>query len=547
MIEPRWDILIPLVGYIVVIFGIGIWSGAKVKTTEDYYIGGYQIPGWVLALSERSTDMSAWLLIGMPAMAWSTGLSAIWILVGTGVGMVLQWIFYSKKFMDEKRRTGAITPNDYIAKRFPGGADGIRIVGALVVFLFYIPYVGSQFGAGGTVLDQTFGLDPMIGTILVAVVVGFIAVAGAMLTASYTDALQAIMMVITLIILPLILFSLVLAEPDITIMGELDGVVYEGTHLDAWFGGEAGAGVALLFGVNMSWIWGYLGGQPHIFVRMMALRNESDRKKGMAVAFAWGLLTSIGAFLIGILARVIHGAPEDLVADSEMTLPYMVLEHTPGWLAGILLAGALAAMMSTADSQLAVASSGWAEDLYAKVLKKDVDINERRKVLISRLTTAAIAVLGLILILQTEELIYEVVGWGWAGLAGVYGPVMTLIFIGWKRYSKNAVLFTMIVGLFFTALWVFTGLEEQIVTARLLSWPVGLLAGILGGFIWPSEDYKRGGPSESEETMEEEMTMEERYGEDEETLEEEEMFGEEEFLDEETEDELFEDEFEEEF
>ncbi len=539
MIEPRWDVMIPLVGYLIVIFYIGWWSGKKVKTTDDYYIGGYQIPGWVLALSERSTDMSAWLLIGMPAMAWSTGLSAIWILIGTGAGMVLQWIFYSKKFMDEKRRTGAITPNDYIAKRFPGGADGIRIVGALVVFLFYIPYVGSQFGAGGTVLDQTFGLDPLYGTLIVAAVVGYIAVAGAMLTASYTDAVQALMMVVTLIILPLILLGLVVADPDISIMGELDGVVYEGTEIDSWFGGETGAGVALLFGVNMSWIWGYLGGQPHIFVRMMALRNESDRKKGMAVAFVWGLLTSIGAFLIGILARVLHGAPQDLIDDSEMTLPYMVLEHTPGWLAGLLLAGALAAMMSTADSQLAVASSGWAEDLYAKVFKKDIEISEKRKVLISRLTTAAIAVLGLVLILSTQELIYEVVGWGWAGLAGVYGPVMTLIFIGWKRYSKNAVIFTMIVGLLFTALWVFTGLEEQVVTARLISWPVGLIAGILGGFVWPSEDYREGPGSGTDEEMieeeEEKIGSEEEdiFGEDEEEMfeedEEEDIFGEEDF------------------
>ncbi|MFW6141268.1 MAG: sodium/proline symporter [Candidatus Saliniplasma sp.] len=538
MIEPNLEIMIPLVGYLVLITIIGWWYGKKIKTTEDYYIGGYQIPGWVLALSERSTDMSAWLLIGMPAMAWATGLSAIWILVGTGAGMVLQWIFYSKKFMDEKRRTGAITPNDYIAKRFPGGADGIRIVGALVVFLFYIPYVGSQFGAGGTVLEQTFGLDPLYGTIIVAAVVGYIAVAGAMLTASYTDAVQALMMVVTLIVLPLILFSIVVSDPDMAIMASLEGVEYEGVALGSWFGGEEGAAVGLLFGVNLSWIWGYLGGQPHIFVRMMALRNESDRKKGMAVAFVWGLLTSVGAFLIGILARVIHGAPADLVENSEMTLPYMVLEHTPGWLGGLLLAGALAAMMSTADSQLAVASSGWAEDLYAKVLKKDVEINEKRKVMISRLTSAAIAILGLILILSTEELIYEVVGWGWAGLAGVYGPVMTLIFLGWKRYSKDAVIFTMVVGLLFTAIWVFTGLETEIITARLVSWPVGLLAGIIGGFIWPSEDFKKG-----EQMIEEEEEFgEEEFGEE----EFEEEFGEEEFDEDlEEEEQLFEEEDEE--
>ena len=499
----RLDILIPLVGYLIFIIFVGWWSGKKVKNTDDYYMGGYQIPGWVLALSERSTDMSAWLLIGMPAMAWATGLSAVWILVGTGTGMVLQWIFYSRKFMDEKRKTGAITANDYIAKKFPGGADGIRIVGALVVFLFYIPYVGAQFGAGGDVLNQMFGLRPLYGTLIVAGVVGYIGISGAMMTASYTDAVQALMMVFTLIILPLILLFTVMTDPDLAIMAQLESqtAIHDtDVTLNSWFGGREGAALGLLFGANLSWIWGYLGGEPHIFVRMMALENESERKKGMTVAFVWGLLTSTGAFLIGILARVIHGAPSDLVENADFTLPYMVLEHTPGWLGGILLAGALAAMMSTADSQLAVASSGWAEDLYAKVFKKDAKISEKRKVIISRLTTAAIAILGLILIFSTEQLVYEVVGWGWAGLAGVYGPVMTLIFLGWKRFSKNAVIFTMIVGLLFTAIWVLSGLGEQIITARLISWPVGFGAGILGGFIWPSDEYKK----ENEYTEEDE-------------------------------------------
>ena len=424
--------------------------------------------------------MSGWLLIGMPGLAYASGLSAIWILLGTAGGAVFQWIFYSRKFMEEKRRSGAVTPNDYIAKRFPGGAKTIRTIGAIIVFIFYIAYVGSQFEAGGKVLDQTFGIDPQIGVIIVAAIVILYALAGGFMTVVWTDTLQALLMVFTLIILPAILLIDVMADPSLSIMGALQA---SGGGRASWLAGKSGAAAGLMLGANLSWFWGYMGGEPHIFVRMMALKNESQRRAGIITAITWGTLTSAGAFLLGLLARTLHGTPAELVADREMVLPYMVLQHTPGILGGLLLAGAIAAMMSTADSQLVMASSAVAEDFYNKVINKEKEFSQKMRLRISRLATLAIGIIGLILVSTTEGFVYTIVGWGWAGLAGGFGPAMTLSFV-WDKFNKAGVIASLIAGPAFTIIWVVSGLSEQIVTARLLSFPVGLVAAVLATLIW---------------------------------------------------------------
>lgn len=484
MVEAGTQTLIALVGYLAIVLGIGYWSSRKVENEEDYFIGGYKVPGFALALSERSTDMSGWLLIGMPGLAWAAGLSAIWILLGTAGGAVFQWVLYSRKFMKEKRRTGAVTPNDYIANKFPGGAKAIRSIGAIIVFIFYIAYVGSQFQAGGKVLDQTFGINPQTGVLIVAAIVIVYALAGGFITVVWTDTLQALLMVVTLVVLPLILIGQVMSDPNLSIMG---GLAASGGGRASWLGGKSGAAAGLMLGANLSWFFGYMGGEPHIFVRMMALKNESQRRKGIITAIVWGTLTSIGAFMLGLLARVIHGAPEEIVADREMVLPFMVLEHTPGFVGGVLLAGAIAAMMSTADSQLVMASSAVAEDLYNKVINEGKEFSEKMRLRISRVATLLIGIFGFILVNVAEGYVYEIVGWGWAGLAGAFGPVMTLTFV-WDRFNKAGVIASLIVGPVFTIAWIVSGLASEIVTARLLSFPVGFIAAVIATLIWSEAD-----------------------------------------------------------
>ena len=215
------QILIALVLYMLATVFIGFWVARYVKSEEDYYIGGKKLPPVAIALSERSTDMSAWLLVGMPGLAWELGLSSIWILIGTAGGAVFQWLVYSRKFIDETRKTGAITPNDYIAKKFPEAADSIRVLGAISIFIFFISYIGSQFEGGGKILEQTFGINALFSTFLIAFIVILYSFAGGFITAVWTDAFQALLMVFTLIILPIIILIKVLMDPSLSIINSL--------------------------------------------------------------------------------------------------------------------------------------------------------------------------------------------------------------------------------------------------------------------------------------------------------------------------------------
>ena len=472
---------IAIVLYLLTSIIIGFWVARYVKSEEDYYIGGRKLPSVAIALSERSTDMSAWLLVGMPGLAWELGLSSIWILVGTAGGALFQWLVYSHKFIDETKKYGAITPNDYIAKRFPEAADSIRVLGAISILIFFISYIGSQFEGGGKILEQTFGINAIFSTIIIASIIILYSFAGGFITAVWTDAFQAILMVFTLIVLPIVILIKVLLDPSISIINALGAGTGERLSL---FGGKYGIDALILLGVNLSWFFGYMGGEPHIFVRMMALKDKSQVKSCVYTALTWGVLTSAGALLLGLLAYAIYGDLDIFVNDREKVFPFMVKAFTPPFLAGILLAGVLAAVMSTACSQLVMASSAIAEDLYQKVLMKDKTYKEKTKLRISRLATLLIGLLSIILIFIAKEYVYTIVSWGWAGLASVYAPIITLLFF-WNKLSKAGVYAAFICGLLTTILWVGLGFDEKIITVRLISFPVSFIAAILFSLIYP--------------------------------------------------------------
>lgn len=242
-----------------------------------------------------------------------------------------------------------------------------RILPGIVVFVFYMDYVGLQFLAGGTIFESVFGVNTTIGLIIIRVLIIMYALAGGFLSVVWTDTIQALLMVFTLVVLPEILLVQVLMDPSLSIMGSLES---SGDGRVSWLGGATGGAAFALLRANLSWFLACLGGYPHLTQQLMAVRSEEDRRTVIIVSTVWGVLTAIGTVLLGFLARSIHGVPEAIQANSGMVLPYMVLEYTPGLLGGILLAGALAAMMSTADSQLVVASSAVAHDIYNKVIKR---------------------------------------------------------------------------------------------------------------------------------------------------------------------------------
>lgn len=483
MVQAGAYTAVGLVGYLLVVVVIGYWGSKKVSSEEDFFLGGEQLPGWALALSERSSGMSGWLLLGIPGLAWSAGLSSVWVLVGTAGGAIVQWLIFARPFMEGRKETGAITPIGLLAEKMPTDSPIVRLLPALVTFLFYMGYVGSQFLAGGKILEQIFGIAPLTGLLIVAALIILYSLAGGFLAVVWTDAMQALLMIFTLIVLPGVLLAGVITDPNQSLMG---GLAASGGGRASWFGGKSGAAALVLLGANLSWLFAYFGGYPHLNVRMMALRSDRDRRTAIVVASVWGVLTAIGAVLLGLLTRVLHGAPQTVVTDREMVLPFMVLEHTPGLLGGVLLAGALAAMMSTADSQLVVASSAAAQDVYNKVVTKNREFSEATRLRISRIATLLVGAVGLTIAISVENLVYTLVSYSATGLFSAFGPAFTLLFFWRDRFSKAGLVAAFVVGPVATVLWITLGLTS-IVTVRLVAPPIGFAAAIAASLLWPRE------------------------------------------------------------
>ncbi|HKL30844.1 MAG TPA: sodium/proline symporter [Natrialbaceae archaeon] len=480
MVETNIYTSIGLVGYLLVVAVIGYWGSKKVSSESDFFLGGDQLPGFALGLSERCSGMSGWLLIGVPGLAYAAGLSAVWVLVGATGGAIFQWIIYSRPFMEGRKETGAVTPIGLVAEKLPYDSPVIRLLPAIITFIFYMGYVGSQFLAGGKILESIFGVDAMTGLFIIAFLIIAYSLAGGFLAVVWTDALQAMLMLVTLVALPLVLLAQVMTDPSLSLMGSLEAA---GGGRASWLGGKTGAAAMLLLGTNLSWFFADLGGYPHLVVRMMAVSEEDARRTSIIVAAVWGVLTSIGAVLIGLLARTIHGSPEVIAADREMVLPFMVLEHTPGLLGGILLAGALAAMMSTADSQLVVASSAAAQDVYNKVVTKGKDYSEQTRLRISRVGTLLVGFVGVAFATTATDLVYTLVSYSATGLFSSFGPVMTLLFFWGDNLSKEGLIAAFLAGPITTVLWVSMGMTD-IVTVRLVAPPVGFAAAIIASLIW---------------------------------------------------------------
>ncbi|MCD2205120.1 sodium/proline symporter [Halobacterium sp. KA-6] len=481
MVQAGIHTSIGLVGYLILVIVIGRWASKIIETEMDFFLGGEKLPGWALALSERSSGMSGWLLLGVPGLAWAIGVSAVWVLVGTTFGAIFQWIVYARPFMEGRKETGAITPIGLLAEKLPSDAPIIRVLPAIVTFIFYMGYVGAQFLAGGKILEKVFGIDPFLGLLAIAVLVTAYSLAGGFPAVVWTDAMQALLMLITLVVLPGYLLINLFLDPTTSLMG---GLAASGGHRTSLFGGREGAAALIFVGAGLSWLFQYLGGYPHLNARMMAIRDDSDRQTAIVVASVWGLLTSSGALLLGLLARVLNGAPQTIQADREMVLPYMVLTHAPDLLGGVLLAGALAAMMSTADSQIVVASSSAAQDIYNKVLTKNREFSEKVELRISRIATLAVGAVGLLTAVLTSNLVYTLVSYAGTGLFSAFGPAFTLLFFRERYFSKAGLIAAFVAGPAATILWVSLGFSS-IITVRLIAPPIGFIAAIGASLLWP--------------------------------------------------------------
>ncbi|UCD19229.1 MAG: sodium/proline symporter [candidate division WOR-3 bacterium] len=461
-------VTIEFVLYLVLIMGIGLYFARKKMNQADFHLGGKKIPGWALALSERATGESAWCLLGLTGFAFAAGLSSVWIAVGCIIGITVSWIWLAREFRRERDKYDTLTLPDYLATKYSSRGKFIRWFSSLIIIFFFVLYVAAQFSGGGKTLNITFGIPVTWGIVISAVVVILYAMAGGFFSVVWTDVLQAILMIITLVVTPIVALVLI-ARSNLSIAGALS---LAGGGLDSWTGGAVGFAAGTLIFNNFSWFFGYLGGQPQLDARWMAMRTDRDVKIGATIAVVWTLLAYAGAITLGIAALVLFGS--GAVADPEQILPFMLMQLMPPWLAGILLAGAVAAMMSTADSQLLIATSSISEDIVHKALRKDLD--DRKLVTISRITILVVGVIALVMAFTSKSLIYTIVGWAWAGIGCSFAPAVILSFF-WKRFNARGVIASLVSGFATTVIWMTTGLDA-IFTARAASFIIAFIAAV---------------------------------------------------------------------
>ena len=473
-------ITVEFILYLAFILGIGLYFARKKMTQEGFLLGAKKIPGWALALSERATGESAWLVLGLTGFAFTAGLSSVWIAVGCVSGITVSWLWLADKFRKERDIYNALTLPDYFAAKYKDKAQFIRLFSSIIIIFFFVLYVAAQFNGAGKTLNVTFGMSKTTGVIISAIIVIAYSMAGGFFSVVWTDVIQGILMIITLVVTPIIgLFYL--SAHDISIINALS-TAGAGLGMDKWTGTATGFAAGILIFSNFAWFFGYLGGQPQLDARWMAMKSKKDVKTGKIVAITWTIFAYIGAILIGLEAFAILGN----TADAEQVLPLMLMKLFPPAIAGILLAGAVAAMMSTADSQILVATSSVSEDIIHKAMKKN--ISNKKMVVISRITVLFVGLFAFILALvftSDKSLIYTIVHWAWAGIGCSFAPAVILSFF-WKKFSSSGVVASLVTGFLVTVIWKISGLDK-VLTARAASFIMAFIMAVIFTLIFPKK------------------------------------------------------------
>ncbi len=440
-------IALAFVIYFSVMIGIGFLSMGKNNSSEDYFLGGRSLNGFVAALSAQASDMSGWLLMGLPGSVYALGTGQIWIAVGLFIGTVFNWIFISTRL---RRYTivseNAVTLPQYFANRFKEGRRFLLLVSALAILIFFLVYTASAFAAGGQLFATVFGMDYHLALIIGACVIVVYTLLGGFKAVCDTDFVQGTVMLIALIAIPIFAYFL--------IGGNIEGNVPQGVNFLSPFHDSGKPISAISIISQLGWGLGYCG-MPHILVRFMAVKNNKELNKAKVVGISWVAASLIFAILIGIVGRAY--LKSDLVAsgDQEKVFLNMIIDVFTKdfrWplVAGIFLCGALAAIMSTADSQLLVTGSCVTEDIYQGFMKRKP--SDKKAVWISRVVVMAIAALALIIAWNPNNSIMGLVSDAWAGLGSAFGPTV-LLSLYWRRINTKGAIAGISVGAATVLVW----------------------------------------------------------------------------------------------
>jgi len=488
--ENQIMILVIMAIYISGLMLWGVYQGRKVKTEEDYAIAGRKLPGWVAALSERATGESSWALLGLPGAAYAFGLTEIWTAIGCVAGIITAWAVLAWRLSDEADKLDAHTFTSFIARSHPTHTRWIRMAASSAIVFFFFFYVGAQFLGGGKTLHALFGINPLTGMVITAIIIIPYTIYGGFRSVVYTDVIQAIVMIIALIVGPIMGFIYISQTPDVFAPSITQALEQAGPSFTSLTGAASGFSIGIVIVGGFSWFFGYLGGQPQLSTRFMAIRDRKQAKIARNIGIGWTLIAYVGALSIGWIGLAIFG-PEGSatgLTDREFVMPKVLLTIFPTPIAAILITGAIAAMISTADSLLILSSTELTENLLKPASKKMQNISSRKQLQLSRIITAILAIiaLGLAWISGDNTFIFSLVSYVWAGIGGTFS-VVVLLTLFWKKYHGKAVLATIVTGLAFTIIWINTGMEE-VFTSRLLTFFVALAVAVATTYLIPDKN-----------------------------------------------------------
>jgi len=505
--EYQTQLLIVMISYMTLLILWGLYQGRKVKTSSDFAIAGRNLPGWVAALSERATGESSWALLGLPGAAFATGLMEVWTAIGCVAGIIFAWIVLAWRLHNEAAKYKSDTFTDYIAQKHGEVGKWIRIVGSFTIVFFFFFYVGAQIIGGGKTLENIFGIDRMYGMLLVVVFVVPYTIYGGFRSVTYTDVIQAIIMIIALIVTPIAGIIYLSNQPDGLLYASSisEALLKSGDSYSTLTGGAilqnhsalsdflnsifpnsinlvSGIGTGIIIAGAFSWFFGYLGGQPQLTMRFMAIRNLRQAKQARNIGIAWTIIAYIGALMIGWIGIAIFG-PNGL-KDQETVMPEVLTTLFNPFIAGILITGVLAAIISTANSLLILSATELSDNLI-KPLRKS-SISSENVLLQSRIVTAILSAIALLLAYFVQgDLIYTIVGYVWAGIGGTFSVVIMLTLF-WKKFHGKAALITIITGMLFTIVWISTGMDE-VITSRILTFVVAGIVAVGATYLLPVE------------------------------------------------------------
>ena len=458
MVSAKVLIMLTIIVYLGGMVGIGVYCSKKNENVGDFYLGGRKLGPFVTAMSAEASDMSGWLLMGLPGLAYIAGIAEpVWTAIGLGIGTYINWLMVAKRIRMYTHEVDAITLPDFFSLRYRDDKNVLMGIAALFIIVFFIPYTASGFAACGKLFSSIFAIDYLPAMIISAIVIVAYTATGGFLAASTTDLIQSIVMSIALVVV--VFFGIHVAGGIDAVAANANSMV---DYLSLTASHAVGEGTTTPYGFltivsTLAWGLGYFG-MPHILLRFMAIEDKEKLKLSRRIATIWVFIAMGVAIFIGVVgnAMTAAGVLPFLEGSSSETIIVVISDFLSRYgalaaiLGGVILAGILASTMSTADSQLLAASSSFSQNLVRGFFR--VNISEKTAMVLARASVLGIAVIGAFIARDPNSSVFRIVSFAWAGFGATFGPVV-LTSLFWKRSNKQGALAGMIVGGVMVFVW----------------------------------------------------------------------------------------------